>query len=266
MPDPHDPLFRDNQALWDARAPIHAKSDFYDVAGFKAGALSLNPIERDLVGDVRGKRLLHLQCHFGLDTLSWARLGGEVVGVDFSAQAIGIARGLAEELGLPARFVRCNVYDTRAHLQEAFDVVFTSYGVIGWLPDLRPWARVIRESLAPGGRFVLVEFHPYVWMSQDGPDLSVRYSYFNRGPITEEHSGTYADPAADVRLVEHGWNHPISEIVGALLEAGLRIERLDEHDYTPFDIFPNLVKCEDGNFRFREANGMVPLLLSLVAV
>lgn len=259
-------MFRDNERAWDARVPVHAASAFYDLAGFRAGALSLKAPERALVGEVRGKRLLHLMCHFGLDTLSWARLGArEVVGVDFSAEAVRLAAGLAAELALPARFVRCNVYDTQSALDERFDVVFTSYGVLGWLPDLVPWARVVHDSLEPGGRFVLVEFHPYVWMSQVGPDLAIRYPYFDRGPISETTDGTYADRSAELRLVEHGWNHSIADVVNALLGAGLRLERLEELDSVPYDVFPNLVRGADGGYRFRAAEGMVPMLLGLVA-
>lgn len=266
MSDAWDRYFKDNQALWNARVPIHARSAFYDVAGFKTGASSLNALERECVGDVRGQRLLHLQCHFGLDTLSWARLGAaEVVGVDFSEQAVALARSLAAELALPARFVKCNVYDTRAHVAEKFDVVFTSYGVLGWLPDLVPWARVVADSLAPGGRFVLVEFHPYVWMSQTGPDLKIRYSYFNRGAISEAAAASYTDRGQSLPLPEHGWNHPLGDVVNALVEAGLTIERLDEHDGSPYDVFPNLVRGPDGLFRFAEAPGLVPMLFSLRA-
>jgi SAM-dependent methyltransferase len=265
MGSPWDDHLKDNLALWNARVPVHAGAAFYDLAGFKAGASSLNALERDCVGDVRGKRLLHLQCHFGLDTLSWARLGAAVVGVDFSDAAVALARSLAAELSLPARFVNCNVYDTRAHLAETFDIVFTSYGAICWLPDLTPWARVIRDSLAPGGRFVLVEFHPFVWMSQTGPDLKVRYSYFNTGAITETPAGTYADPGHPIQLREHGWNHPMGEVVNALIDAGLTIDRLEEHSGSPYNTFPNLVRGADGLFSFAEAPGLVPMLFSLQA-
>lgn len=260
-----DELFADNRAAWDARVPVHAASRFYDVDGFKGGAATLQPIERALLGDVAGQRVLHLQCHFGLDTLSLARLGAQVTGVDFSPKAIALARALADELALPARFVECNVYDTRAHVTDRFDVVFTSYGVLGWLPDLRPWARVIADSLHGGGRLVLVEFHPYLWMSQIGPDLLPRYSYFNAGPISEVSSGTYAERSAQLSLKEHGWNHPVADVVNALLEAGLVIERLGEHDASPWDVFPNMERGAGGGWRFTAAPGMVPLLFSLVA-
>jgi SAM-dependent methyltransferase len=281
-----DSFFSDNQSAWNARVDVHSQSRFYDVDGFRAGKSSLTPLEEQLLGDVSGKHLLHLQCHFGLDTLSWARKGAQVVGVDFSSKAISLARQLTQAVGLSdvARFVECNVYDTRAHVQEVFDIVFTSFGVIGWLPDLRPWASVIKQSLRPGGRLFLIEFHPYVWMSQMGPDLSIRYPYFNRGPITEMGSGTYAERAANITYREHGWNHSLSDVISALLEAGLQIEHFAEYDYTPFDIFPNLVRrsastgnvgnakssavsvepTEDG-FWFREHPGMIPLTFSLQA-
>jgi len=150
-----------NRASWNARTPVHLRSRFYDLEAFKAGQTSLKPIELEQVGDVRGKSLLHLQCHFGQDTLSWARLGARVTGLDLSDVAIAEARALASGLGIRARFVEGNVYDAPALLGgERFDVVFTSYGVVGWLPRLEPWARAIAASLAPGGTFHGVEFHP----------------------------------------------------------------------------------------------------------
>ncbi|OGQ10185.1 MAG: hypothetical protein A2138_18645 [Deltaproteobacteria bacterium RBG_16_71_12] len=261
-----DTLFADNRAAWDQRVPIHAASRFYDVAGFKRGASTLQDVELGLVGDVSGKSLLHLQCHFGLDTLSWARRGARVVGVDFSARAIELARELARDVGVGARFVECNVYDTRAHLEELFDVVFTSYGVIGWLPELCPWAQVIAASLAPGGRFVLVELHPYLWMSQVGPDLLPRYSYFNTGPISEVTSGTYAERSAQLSLKEHGWNHPIADVINALLEAGLVVDRVGEHDTSPWEIFPNMERAGAEGYCFSAAPKMVPMLFSLRCV
>jgi SAM-dependent methyltransferase len=281
-----DSFFRDNQSAWNMRVDVHSQSRFYDVDGFRAGKSSLTSLEERLLGDVRGKHLLHLQCHFGLDTLSWARKGARVVGVDFSSKAISLAQQLTQAVGLSdvARFVECNVYDTRAHVQEVFDIVFTSFGVIGWLPDLRPWASVIKQSLRPGGRLFLIEFHPYVWMSQMGPDLSIRYPYFNRGPITEMGSGTYAERAANITYREHGWNHSLSDVISALLEAGLQIDHFAEYDYTPFDIFPNLVRRSassgnvgngssaavsaeptDDGFWFGAHPGMIPLTFSLQA-
>ena len=149
-----------NRRNWNERTPVHAASDFYDVEGFKAGRITLRDLERREVGEVSGKTLLHLQCHFGLDTMSWARLGAKPTGVDFSDAAIDLARSLNDELGLGVRFIHSNIYDLPGVLDEQFDIVFTSYGVLCWLPDLDDWARVASNHLKPGGVFYIAEFHP----------------------------------------------------------------------------------------------------------
>ncbi|MGH8056587.1 MAG: class I SAM-dependent methyltransferase [Candidatus Entotheonellia bacterium] len=179
-----DPYLAANQALWDIWTPYHVTSPFYNVAGFKAGRDSLDPITLAGPGDVRGKSLLHLQCHFGLDTLSWARRGATVTGVDFSEEAITTARALATELHLHATFLQSNLYDLPQHLTGHFDVVFTSYGVLGWLPELEGWAQVIAHFLKPGGIFYIVEAHPFALLfdeRRDIAELRLRESYF-RGP------------------------------------------------------------------------------------
>ncbi len=263
MSDDWSRFFADNERAWDLRTPHHVASAMYDVGGWRSGESSLTPLETAFTGDVRGRSVLHLQCHFGQDTLSFARAGAHVTGVDLSGESIRAARRLAQEAGLEARFVQSNVFDLR--LDERFDVVFTSWGVIGWLPSLVPWAETIAAHLAPGGRFVLVEFHPYVWMSQTGPDLSIRYPYFNRGPITEQTTGTYADRDAPIAYVEHGWNHPLADVVTALLGAGLSVSRLEEHDHVFHDVFPGLEPRPGGGLWFTEAKGMLPLAYALEA-
>ncbi len=150
-----------NRTLWNNWTALHAKSSYYDVEGFKAGKSTLTSIEVDEVDAVAGKSLLHLQCHFGLDTLSWARRGAMVTGVDFCERAIELARSLAQELELPARFAHSDVYDLPTVLHDEFDIVFTSYGVLYWLPDLRGWADVVARFLKPGGTFFIVEHHPF---------------------------------------------------------------------------------------------------------
>lgn len=179
-----DHYFAVNRALWDAWTPIHERSAFYDVDAFRAGQLTLNSIEREQLEDVTGKQLLHLQCHFGLDTLSWARLGAEVTGVDFSERAIALARRLASEAGIPATFVCTNVYDLPLTWAARFDLAYASYGAIPWLPDLTAWARVIARSLRMGGSFHVIEFHPLVGMlDEDGHTL--KYPYFAQtGAVT----------------------------------------------------------------------------------
>lgn len=255
-----------NRASWNARTPVHLRSRFYALEAFKAGESSLREIERAQVWDVRGRSLLHLQCHFGQDTLSWARLGARVTGLDLSDVAIGEARALAQELGIPARFLEGNVYDAPELLGgERFEVVFTSYGVLGWLPRLEPWARAVAGCLAPGGVFHLVEFHPLAWIWDDAY-AHVVYPYDAPGePILVEQSGTYADPAASLHTRDVGFNHGLGGVVSALLGEGLVLERLTEFDWSPYDIFPDMEQCAPGRFRMRRFGRMLPLVYGLVA-
>jgi len=257
MKDGYEGYFADNARAWNLRTPHHVASGFYDVERWKNGESSLTPIERRLLGDVRGKKLLHLQCHFGQDTLSIAREGAQVTGVDLSGESVRAAQRLAAEAAIEARFVEGNVFDVR--LEERFDIVFSSWGVVGWLPRLEPWAATIAAHLAPGGRFLLVEFHPYVWMSQTGPDLSIRYPYFNRGVISETTKGTYANRDAPIEYVEHGWNHPLADVITALLGAGLELTRFEELDHVFHQNFDNTEPRPGGGYWFTEAKGMMPL-------
>lgn len=256
--------FEANRALWNARVPHHLASRMYDVEGFVAGRNSLTALELELLGDVRGQRVLHLQCHFGQDTLSLARLGAEVTGLDISDVALEEARKLAARCGLEALWVLSNVVEHQPALDGGFDIVFTSYGTIGWLPDLRPWAANIVRYLRPGGRFVFVEFHPAVWMF-DNDFTQVAYSYFNRQTIVEEEQGTYADRQAPIQLASYGWNHDLSEVMTALLEAGLRLDRFTEQDGSPHDCFAHTVQGPDGMYRIKGLEGKLPMVYGLVA-
>ncbi len=256
--------FEANRALWNARVPHHLTSRMYDVEGFVAGRNSLTDLELELLGDVRGQRVLHLQCHFGQDTLSLARLGAVVTGLDISDAALEEARKLAARCGLDARWVLSNVVDHQLALDDAFDLVFSSYGTIGWLPDLAPWAANIRRYLRPGGRFVFVEFHPVVWMF-DNDFTQVAYSYFNREVIKEEDEGTYAERAAPIKLPSYSWNHGLGEVLGALQQQGLRVERFTELDGSPHDCFANTVQGPDGLYRIKGMEGKLPMVYGLVA-
>ncbi len=260
----HAASFEVNRALWNARTRHHVGSKFYDVEGFLRGANSLGAHEMELLGDVRGKRLLHLQCHFGQDTLSLARMGAEVTGLDLSDAAIAEARELAARAGLDAAFMVANVLDPQPAFEGRFDIIFTSYGVLGWLPDLGPWARNIARWLKPGGRLVLVEFHPAVWMFNN-EFTEVTYSYFNKQRIEEVEQGTYADTSAPIALPSHTWNHPLSASITALLEAGLRIDGFQELDGSPHDCFANTVRGADGLYRIRGMEGKLPMVFSVVA-
>ena len=261
----HTNAFDANRAAWNARAHLHVRSKFYDVESFVDGRNSLGALEAELLGDVQGKRVLHLQCHFGQDTLSLARLGAEVTGLDISETAIDEARKLAERCGLKADWLLSNVIDHRPELDGLFDIVFTSYGTIGWLPDLKPWAANVVRYLKPGGRFVFAEFHPVVWIF-DNDFTRVTYSYFNREVIMEEEEGSYADRSAAINLPTYSWNHGLGEVLHELLEAGLRIERFTELDGSPHDCFNKTVKGEDGLYRIAGMEGQLPMVYGLSAV
>ncbi|MEM9051138.1 MAG: class I SAM-dependent methyltransferase [Bacteroidota bacterium] len=254
-----------NKKSWDSRVEAHVESDFYDMASFLDGKSSLNEIESAFLGDVKEKSILHLQCHFGQDTLSLQRLGARCVGVDLSEKAIEKARSLNDKLGLDARFVACDVFDSPNHLDEKFDVVFTSYGTIGWLPDLDRWAEVIHHFLKPGGKLIFAEFHPVVWMFDDDFQ-SIKYRYLKSDPIIEEEEGTYADrEASEVEGKTITWNHGLSEVVTALLKVGLSVESLLEYDYSPYNCFRHTVEFEPGKFRIAQLEDKIPMVYSVVA-
>ena len=255
-----------NKAAWNIRTAIHINSAFYDMPGFLAGNTSLKSLELGLLGDVKGLRILHLQCHFGQDSLSLARMGAQVTGVDLSDAAITKATALSAELQLDARFINCDVYSLKEHLgtEEKFDVVFTSYGTIGWLPDLTKWADIVQHFLRPGGRFVMVEFHPVVWMFDDSFQ-TFAYSYFNRGPIVEQITGTYADREAPVSYESVGWVHPIADILQSLMDAGLQLKQFREWDYSPYGCFAAAQEEEPGCYRIKHLSGKIPMIYGIVA-
>ena len=269
-----DEYLEANLASWDESVATHVGSELYDVAGFKAGRSSLSALELEELGPLvhDGTTLLHLQCHFGLDTLSWARRGAVVTGADFSGEGIATARALAGEAGLSARatFVQSDIASLPQALEGAFDVVCTSWGALIWLGDLERWAEVVAHFLRPGGSFYLAEFHPYAYLlAEDStPDsLRVEYPYFQYGtPLRLDEAGDYADPSATQRnTVTYEWNHGFAEIVDPLLRRGLRLEFLHEFPYTiPGLPFPFLERCEDGLLRVKGHHDDVPLSFSLL--
>ena len=256
--------FETNKETWNAKVALHAKSEMYDLEGFKNGKSSLNSYELVAMGDVSNKSLLHLQCHFGQDTLSWSRMGAECVGVDISEEGIKLARSLADELNIDADFVCCNVLDTSKYIKEQFDIVFTSYGVIGWLPDLKPWGKMIAERLKPGGTFFMAEFHPIVWMYDYVDDKQeMKYGYMQDEVIYEEYEGTYADESAKIKSREYGWNHGLSEVINALTEAGMVIDFLNEYNESPYNVLPNLNITKSGMYALKTP--MYPLIFTIKA-
>jgi SAM-dependent methyltransferase len=254
-----------NKHSWNQRVEPHLHSAFYDVAGCRNGKNVLNSIELDLLGDVSGRTLLHLQCHFGLDSLCLQRMGAQVTGVDFSDKAIETAISLNTSFGLDAQFLCADVCAVPAILDNRFDVVFTSYGTIGWLPDLNPWADTIVRTLKPGGRFVMAEFHPAVWMFDDD-FKKIGYSYFNTGAIYEQETGTYADRNANIQSDYVMWNHSLAEIIKALLSRGLTIEAFHEYDYSPYDCFRHTEEYQPGRFRIKHLEHTIPMVFSIACV
>jgi SAM-dependent methyltransferase len=255
-----------NRASWDERVPIHVSGEFYDVASFKAGGERLQPFEIEEVGDVSGKDLLHLQCHFGIDTLSWARRGARVTGLDFSAPAVEAARALAREMGLGATFVQSDVYEAaRATGGRTFDVVYTGRGALNWLPDIGGWAGVVAGLVKPGGFLYLTEFHSFTEVF--GDDLRVEYDYFqDENPRVWDEPGTYADLDAETSdNLTYEWNHTLGEVVSAVCAASLNVELLHEYDYTMFPRWPFLEKSGFDTYRLPEGTPRLPLMYSLRA-
>lgn len=248
--------FAMNRQGWDLRTEAHLTSRFYDVAGFKAGNSALREIERAELTDVRGKRLLHLQCHFGLDTLSWVREGAICTGVDISPAAIKAARNLADELALPAEFVCTDVYSYQRLNIEPFDIVFSSYGAICWLPDLTRWAEIVASNLAPDGRFYLVEFHPIY-------DLLAGYSYFTQKEPDIDEEGTYTENGEQAVARLATWAHPLSRVLNALIAAGIRIECVNEYPFSPYNCFANMQEREPGRFYLSHQGQDVPIVYSI---
>lgn len=253
-----------NKQTWNNKTDVHIDSDFYDVAGFLDGKSSLNTIELKLLGDIKDKKILHLQCHFGQDSLSLARLGAKVTGIDLSDKAIDKAKELNSKLGLDVQFICCDIYDTPKHLNEKFDIVFTSYGTIGWFPDLDKWAKVVSHFLKPKGKFIFADFHPVVWMF-DNDFKEVFYNYFNIKPIIEDESGTYADRYAEIEAKTVTWNHPISEVLTALIVNDLEINTFNEYDYSPYNCFNETEEFEKGKFRIKHLENKIPMIYSLLA-
>lgn len=251
-----------NKKSWNARTQEHYDSKFYDVEAFLKGKSSLNEIEIELLGDIRGKKILHLQCHFGMDSISLTRMGAKVVGVDLSDQAIEKARLLAKETHSDAKFVCCNIFDLPAFLTDSFDIVFMSYGVVSWYPDLDKLGSIVNHYLKPKGRFVLVEFHPVLWMFNDQFN-KIESPYSHEEPFVSV-SETYTNAGTKGVYEEVTWNHGLSKVIQGLLNNKLQITHFEEYDYSPFNLFGNMTE-ENGKFRLKGMEKMIPILFSIVA-
>ncbi|MGY5128195.1 class I SAM-dependent methyltransferase [Streptomyces nigrescens] len=260
---------RENHEMWQRWTPLKAASAQYDLAGFRAGGSRMRALECAEVGEVRGRSLLHLQCHVGLDTLSWARLGAQVTGVDFCAEGVATARSLAADVAPSAVFVEADALGLPSRLDGTFDIVYTSHGVLGWLPDLYRWAEVAAHFTAPGGFVYVFESHPAAWMLDnkvDRPELRLRYSYFGEAePLAFEYRSPIAVPEAELPGWEYAWGHSLGEVVSALAAAGLRVEFLHEWPFVGWRMVPFMTQDQDGWWRLPEGLPSLPLSFSLRA-
>ena len=274
-PTAHGASYALNRANWDERAVAHAASPDYDVERYVAEPARISDCVRfDLprLGEVRGLRGVYLQCHIGTDTLSLARLGARMTGVDFSAPALAIARDLAARAGQAIDYVEANVYDAASLLPNgAFDLVYTGIGALCWLPDVACWAQVVASLLRPGGRLFIREGHPVLWACDEhrhhgSPVL--RYPYFETaGPNVFDEPGTYVETDHEfTHHVTHEWNHGIGEILTAVLDAGLRVTHFVEHDSVPWRALADMVPVGDGEFRLPDGAERLPCSYTLLAV
>ena len=255
--------FDNNKALWNAKVPIHLNADLYNMEAFMAGESSLDKATLAHLGDVTGKKVLHLQCHFGQDTLSLARMGAKVTGLDISDVAVGKAKELNAILDLDAAFVCCNIFDAKEHIDEQFDIVFASFGTIIWLPELEKWADIIQHFLKPGGRFVFLDFHPVMDML-NWDTCAFEYDYFNmKKPYMEITQGTYADANANINMKEYFWNHSFTEVIQSLQKANLKMETMAEYDYSPYDIFGEMIKRADREYTMKRMPVAFPYFYAL---
>ena len=230
-----------NKQAWNKRTPIHLKSNFYNHEAFKKGKSSLKPIELSAIGDITGKTLLHLQCHFGQDSISLARMGAEVTAVDFSDIAIIEVKKISNQMSTPVNFIECDILNL--DITRKFDIVFSSYGVVGWLPDLNKWAETISKYLKKGGLFLLTEFHPFLELiKNDGYDY-----FYNPNPDIEEAKGTYTDGGSELVTRTCWWNHSLTRIFKALESNGLKLAIFEEFDYSPY-LLEGMIEKESGKY------------------
>jgi len=252
-----DSHIKKNLQSWESRTPIHLESRFYDNEKFKESKNSLNPIERSILTDVNNKSLLHLQCHFGQDTLSWANLGAHATGIDFSPSAIAAAKQLSKDINVSCHFIESNVLEL--DLKEEFDIVFSSYGAIGWLPDLNKWGEVVAKHLKKGGTFLLVEFHPFMGLI-DGYDY-----FFDKNMPIESEEGSYTDGGEGQVNEYYWWSHSLTEIFVALESNGLKLQAFEEYDYSPYKL-DGMIQIETGKYILEKRKQQsLPYVFSLKA-
>lgn len=245
---------------------LHHKPGMFTLEGFKAGQSSLMPVERDELGDVSGRSLLHLQCGYGIDSLNWARLGARVTGVDFSQRAVAVAQALNDELGMDCRFVHANTYELERKLDGTFDLAVAAYGVLYWVPGLDQWARAVAQAIKPGGTLLVVDEHPVALMYRERPGEVQRSYFYEDDPMAllalSQENGTGATGSVE----DHGWVHPLGDLVSALARHGLAVRSLKEYPFMAYRRFRDMERGRDGYWRLTDQAGMLPLMFSLTAV
>lgn len=261
----HENYLKINKDSWNKRIKHHIKSGFYDVKGFLNGNSSLNEIELIMLGNIEGKSILHLQCHFGQDSISLARLGAKVTAIDLSDESIKTAIKLNKKTKTDVNFINCDVYSLPKHLDKKFDIVYSSYGTIGWLPNINTWAEIIAHFLKPKGQFIFVEFHPFIWMYDDDFKY-INYDYFNTKPIIETYEGMYANENADLKQQYVMWNHGLAEVIMALMNKKIILEDFKEYDYSPYDFTKYTYKSEVNKFRIKGLTKKVPLVYRIKGI
>ena len=253
-------LFDINWKTWNKKVAIHAKSDFYNVSEFKNGKSSLNKYEVSALGDVSNKSLLHLQCHFGQDSISLDRMGAQVTAVDFSDISISEAKKLNLKNNTNVSFIESDVLNL--NLNKKFDLVFSSYGVIGWLPDLNAWAKTISNHLKKGGEFLLTEFHPFLnLIIDDDQDY-----FFDPQPHIEKSNSTYTDGKLNNETTTCWWNHSLTEIFIALETNGLKLLHFEEFDYSPYKLEGMIEKSNEKFVLEKKATNRLPYVFNLKAI
>lgn len=265
-----------NRLWWDERVAPHVDAPSYNTGRILERTPNTMALERAELGDVSGKSLLHMQCHFGLDTLSWALYGADVTGLDFSSEAVKAAQDIATKAGIEARFIETNILEADKILDERFDVVFTSWGVLGWLPDHERWAEVAAHFVKPGGTFYIAEIHPVTWMFDDEDETRIPtdkpvyhglYDYFNTPqPIEITDEGSYAVASQSFSHSHtHEWAFDLGRIISLLIKAGLQIEFVHEHPFACFQAWPCMVEGADGNWTLPKGWPNMPLSFSIRA-
>ncbi|MDI6738842.1 MAG: class I SAM-dependent methyltransferase [Candidatus Edwardsbacteria bacterium] len=255
-----------SRECWNGWSRLHHRPGMFTLEGFKAGQSSLMPVEREELGDVSGRSLLQVQCGFGFDALCWARIGARVTGVDFSKRSIEVARALNDELKMDCRFVRSNIYELEQKLEGSFDIAFASYGVLYWVPGLDKWAQVISHFLKPGGTFFIVDEHPVALTYRDDFDAIKRSYFYQDDPMAMLALSQDNGEEKDGSVEDHGWVHPLGDLVSALARHGLSVSSLKEYPFLGYQRFRGMEQKKDGYWHLKDKAGMLPLMFSLKAV